>query len=88
MNVPVLSNPCSFARFVWDTFWSSLAHTLDVSMPTALQITTNSSDVVFPSALGRRLAKLRGLVFSRTKAAYWNLVLRATIHKTVQPAGG
>ena len=52
-----------------------------------LQITTSASDVVFPSALGRRLVKLRGLVFTRTKLAYWSLVLRATIHKTVQPAG-
>jgi hypothetical protein len=65
-----------------------VGHRVHIVVVTALQITTNSSDVVFPSALGRRLAKLRGLVFSRTKAAYWNLVLRATIHKTVQPAGG
>ena len=60
---------------------------VDVNVKRTSLTTVAPSDIVFPSALGRRLAKLRGLVFTRTKLALWDLVLRATIHKTTQPAG-
>lgn len=43
--------------------------------------------IVYPSALGRRVACLRSLAFTRTKAAFWNTVLHATVFATQQSQG-
>ena len=49
-------------------------------------VTTDPSALRFPSALGRRLAALRGLVLTRIKLAYWSRVVAATVEYTT-PAG-
>lgn len=48
-------------------------------------VTTDPSALHFPSALGRRVAALRGLIFTRTKLSFWSAVLKATVEYT-QPA--
>lgn len=49
-------------------------------------VTTDPAALRFPSALGRRLAALRGLVLTRVKLAFWAKVLGATVEYTT-PAG-
>lgn len=46
-----------------------------------------TENIEYPSALGRRLTALRTIVFTRTKTAFWNTVLHATVFKTQQSSG-
>jgi len=47
-------------------------------------IVAHTESILFPSALGRRMTSLRTLAFTRTKTAFWNTVLQATVSKTQQ----
>lgn len=57
---------------------------LTLSRPGGL-VTTDPRGIRYTSALGRRVARLRGLVFTRVKLAHWTALLRATAEYT-QPA--
>jgi hypothetical protein len=48
-------------------------------------IATDDSNFAFESALAARVARLRGLVLTRVKTAYWKTVLRATEEYTNPP---
>ena len=44
---------------------------VDLSLTRSSLVNTRTEDIHFSSALGSRLSKLRGLIFTRTKQRYW-----------------
>lgn len=63
----------------------SLLPLVDMTVRRSHLISTQSEKITFASALGKRVANLRGLAFTRTKLAYWRRVLAATVLYT-EPA--
>lgn len=58
---------------------------VDVSLHRPSIMCTNAAQLRYPSALGRRMAKLRGLCFTRVKMAFFNEVLSSTSMYTTPP---
>jgi hypothetical protein len=63
----------------------SLLPLVDMTVRRSHLVSTSSDKIVYASALGKRVADLRGLAFTRTKLAYWHRVLAATVLYT-EPA--
>ncbi len=59
---------------------------IDLSLSSNALISMDAGALVMTSALGRRFARLRGLVFTRVKREYWESVIEATIHYTQPPS--
>ena len=66
---------------------SQLLPLIDFTVVKPSTIVPFTESIVYPSALGRRMASLRSLAFTRTKTSFWNTVLAATVYKTQQASG-
>ncbi|CAE7646769.1 HERC1 [Symbiodinium sp. KB8] len=59
---------------------------VDLTVSRPHLVAAHAGKISYPSALGRRVAALRGLAFTRTKLQHWRRVLAATVLYT-EPAG-